>query len=141
MIATQNVFFFGMPPGGSKATSWLGGCKVPIVIVERQARILLPCWSDSARASGHPIVAASTDSNGYEWSCNGARSWGSSSEKKRGGGKTRPAGLIPYPGWENMTSPTLLVMYVARGAGTRLQDLVEELSAESGARRAGGDRL
>ena len=40
-----------------------------------------------------------------------------------------------------MTSPTLLVMYVARGAGTRLQDLVEELSAESGARRAGGDRL
>ena len=85
MIATQNVFFFGMPPGGSKATSWLGGCKVPIVIVERQARILLPCWSDSARASGHPIVAASTDSNGYEWSCNGARSWGSSSEKKRGG--------------------------------------------------------
>ena len=33
------------------------------------------------------------------------------------------------------------MMYVARGAGTRLQDLVEELSAESGARRAGGDRL
>ena len=51
--------------------SWLDGRKVPIIIVKRQARILLPCWGDSDRASRHPSVAAcdtaSTESNGHEW--------------------------------------------------------------------------
>ena len=49
MIVSHNVFLFGMPPGGGRATSWLRGRKVPIVVVERQARIMLPRWSDSAR--------------------------------------------------------------------------------------------
>ena len=67
MFATRNAFLFGRPPGRSRATSWLDGRKVPIIIVKRQARILLPCWGDSDRASRHPSVAASTESNGHEW--------------------------------------------------------------------------
>ena len=67
VFATRNAFLFGRPPGRSRATSGLDGRKVPIIIVKRQARILLPCWGDSDRASRHPSVAASTESNGHEW--------------------------------------------------------------------------
>ena len=67
VFATRNAFLFGRPPGRSRATSWLDGRKVPIIIVKRHARILLPCWGDSDRALRHPSVAASSESNGHEW--------------------------------------------------------------------------